>query len=89
MKLSVAIYLKPWHRFVMKASTLRAIRARLGLSQAEFGRKIGRGTVTISEMEQRKRPINVAVAMAVLAVDAGLEDAEPGDEIERILDGAS
>lgn len=73
----------------MKASTLRAIRAKLGVSQVKFGRMIGRGQLSMCEMEQSKRAIPLSVALAVLAVDAGLSDTEPGDVIERVLSGDS
>lgn len=68
----------------MRASTLRAIRAKWNLTLPEFGKKVGYGQQSIGEMERQVREIPVTLALAVLAFDAGLVDTEPSD---RILSG--
>ncbi len=69
----------------MKASTLRAIRAKLDMTLKEFGVAVGYGEQSIAFMEHRKRDIPRTLALAVLALDAGITDPEPADS--RILDG--
>jgi transcriptional regulator with XRE-family HTH domain len=65
----------------MKASTLRAIRAKLDMTLPQFGEAVGYGPQSISEMEHRKRVIPPVLALAVLALDAGISDPDPPDSV--------
>jgi transcriptional regulator with XRE-family HTH domain len=65
----------------MKAATLRAIRAKLNLKLPDFGKAVGYGPQSISEMERQVREIPTTLALAILAIDAGLSDPDPPDRI--------
>lgn len=60
----------------MTPATLRSIRARLDLNQSEFARMVGTGQSQISELERERRDIPRTLALAVLAIGAGLKDEE-------------
>lgn len=70
----------------MKASTLRAIRAKLDMTLPAFAAQVGYRGQSISDMERRKREIPKTLALAVLAIDAGIVDPDP-DEGTRVLSG--
>jgi len=55
---------KPSRRFVVKASDVRAIRERTGLSQTAFAHLIGVSVNTLQNWEQdRRRPTGPAAAL--------------------------
>ena len=58
----------------MTPATLRSIRARLDKNQSEFAKMVGTGQSQISELERERREIPRTLALAVLAVGAGLID---------------
>lgn len=60
----------------MTPATLRSIRARLDLNQSDFAKLVGTGQSQISELERERRDIPRMLALAVIAVGAGMEDAE-------------
>jgi putative transcriptional regulator len=62
---------KPSREYVFKAQDIRAIRAKLGKSQAEFSRMIGVSVDTLQNWEQgRRQPVGPARALLVVAARA-------------------
>lgn len=61
----------------MTSARVRSIRAYFGLSQGEFGKVIGVGPQHISDMERGKKAVSRTIALAILAIDAGLRDGDP------------
>ncbi|HUP61690.1 MAG TPA: NadS family protein [Thermoanaerobaculia bacterium] len=59
---------KPSRQFVVKSDDVRAIRAKLHKSQAEFARMIGVSLNTLQNREQgRRRPVGPARALLLVA----------------------
>ena len=63
--------LKPSRQFVFKADDIRAIRAKLHKSQAEFAQMIGVSLNTLQNWEQgRRKPVGPARALLLVAARA-------------------
>ncbi|MHB0972159.1 MAG: NadS family protein [Thermoanaerobaculia bacterium] len=61
----------PSREYVFKPQDVRAIRAKLGKSQAEFSRMIGVSVDTLQNWEQgRRQPVGPARALLVVAARA-------------------
>jgi putative transcriptional regulator len=62
---------KPSREFIFKSEDVRAIRAKLHKTQAEFARMIGVSLNTLQNWEQgRRRPVGPARALLLVAARA-------------------